>query len=420
MTRAVLLALDGLRRDFVTPGQTPNLAAFRARAAFFGDHRSVFPSATRVVSSSVSTGCLPRRHGLQGNSMVLWEDGALVHHDAGHPDFLQHKRQVTGRSLAMPTLAERVAAHGGAIVMNNVSPGAAMAHDPDGHGYVYHRSGSFGPGRVPVPAGDELGITFDAAGEDAMAERFAREVVAERRPTLATLWMGEPDHIQHGVPLGSPEHLAVLREADRRAGEVIAAVDRRRATGEDILLVVCSDHGHQTVTGVVDIDRALIDGGLKDGPDSGDVITAANGTASLIYLHPDHETRREALGTFLRAQPWAGHVVAADALALVGQSPDNHLAFAVALASDGGTNEFGVSGRSFAAAPRGSKPDRLGCGQHGALGAAEQMPFLMIDGPGFEAGALRTARTSPIDIAPTILRHLGLPAGDVDGRALQL
>ena len=106
----------------------------------------MFPSATRVVSASFATGCTPARHELQGNTLALLEDGRLVYHDAGHPDFLQHKRRVTGRSLAVPTLAERLAPHGGMIMFSNVSPGAAYAHDPDGHGHVYHRAGSFGAG----------------------------------------------------------------------------------------------------------------------------------------------------------------------------------------------------------------------------------------------------------------------------------
>jgi hypothetical protein len=87
----------------------------------------MFPSATRVVSASFATGCTPARHELAGNTLALLEDGRLVYHDAGHPDFLQHKRRVTGRSLAVPTLAERLGSHGGMIMFSNVSPGAAYA-----------------------------------------------------------------------------------------------------------------------------------------------------------------------------------------------------------------------------------------------------------------------------------------------------
>lgn len=158
MPRAVIVVLDGLRRDFVTPSTTPRLHGFAGHAASFLAHRSVFPSATRVVSSCVATGCYPNRHGMQGNSFALFEGGRIVAHDAGLPDFLQHKRAVTGSSLAMPTLAQRLAPHGGVWVFSNVSPGAAYAHDPDGWGHVYHRAGSFGPGRVPVA--DPLLVTL--------------------------------------------------------------------------------------------------------------------------------------------------------------------------------------------------------------------------------------------------------------------
>jgi predicted AlkP superfamily pyrophosphatase or phosphodiesterase len=116
MKRVVMVILDGLRRDFVDAARTPHLAEFAARAERFPAYRTAFPSATRVVTATFATGCHPARHTLQGNSMALLEDGVLVAHDVGRPDFLKHKRAVTGHALAVPTLAERLATHGGAIV----------------------------------------------------------------------------------------------------------------------------------------------------------------------------------------------------------------------------------------------------------------------------------------------------------------
>jgi predicted AlkP superfamily pyrophosphatase or phosphodiesterase len=75
MRRAILVILDGLRRDLISAKTTPNLAAFAKSAETFADYRTVFPSCTRVVSASVATGCYPARHELQGNSLVLMEDG---------------------------------------------------------------------------------------------------------------------------------------------------------------------------------------------------------------------------------------------------------------------------------------------------------------------------------------------------------
>ena len=76
-------------------------------------------------------------------------------------------------------------------------------------------------------------------------------------------------------------------------------------------------------------------------------------------------------------------------------------------------------GRSLAAKPRWGKSDRLGCGQHGGFGQFEQSPVLLIDGPGFAAGTAREAPVHVTDLAPSIMRHLGIPAPGMDGRPLQ-
>jgi arylsulfatase A-like enzyme len=418
MRRAVVVVLDGMRRDLISAEHTPTLSRFAARAQSFTAHRSMFPSATRVVSASFATGCTPARHELQGNSLALMEHGRLVHHDAGHPEFLQHKRRVTGRSLAVPTLAERLGPHGGMILFSNVSPGAAYAHDPDGHGHVYHRAGSFGPGRERIAGAGALKIALDAAGERAMTLRFVEEALFERDPAMALLWMGEPDASQHVMTLGSPEHLAVLRQADTNLARVVESVDRLRDRGDDVLLIACSDHGHQTVSRVIDIEAELIAAGLKESRDSGDIVTPTSGTSTLVYVHPDHAGKADEIGAFLSTRDWVDRVVPASELASVGQAPHQSLAFAISLKSDDEPNAFGVRGHSYESRPPPGKATHLGCGQHGGLARYEQMPFLMIDGAGFTAGSASTTPTSPIDIAPTILAHLDLPADGMEGKPL--
>ena len=165
--RVVVVVLDGLRRDMLRAGTTPALAAFADAATVFAAHRSVFPSATRVVSACFATGCVPARHGLLGNSVALMENGVLVRHDVGHPAFMDHLRALRGHSLAVPTMAERLARVGReAMIFSNVSPGAARAHDPDGHGWVLHRAWAHGPGLRQLEAEDAVSeVTLDAAGD---------------------------------------------------------------------------------------------------------------------------------------------------------------------------------------------------------------------------------------------------------------
>ncbi|HEY4252292.1 MAG TPA: alkaline phosphatase family protein, partial [Roseomonas sp.] len=377
--RVVVVVLDGLRRDLLGAEATPGLHAFADAATSFAAHRSVFPSATRVVSACFATGCYPARHGLQGNSVALMEDGRLVPHDVGRPDFMDHKRRVTGQSLAMPTLAERLAGAGReAMVFSNVSPGAARAHDPDGHGWVFHRACSFAPGLRPLDGAEAVAdITLDTAGDARLTTRFLDDALAGREAALAVLWLGEPDHMHHASPLGSPACQAAITGADAAFARVWDAVEARRAEGEDILLIACSDHGHQTVTEVVDIEAVLIGAGLKRDAEDDSLLSVANGTGALVYLHPDRAMEAPAILALLRAQPWADRVLAGTELAEIGHAATGGLLCAIAMRSTDAPNAFGVPGSSAAALPAQGKPDRLGCGQHGGLGRYEQMPFLM-------------------------------------------
>ena len=398
--RVVVVVLDGLRRDMISPATTPALASFAGMATVFSAHRSVFPSATRVVSACFATGCWPARHRLAGNSIALMEDDRLIPHDVGRPDFMDDLRRIRGYCLAVPTLSERLAQNGQeAMLFSNVSPGAARAHDPDGHGWVLHRAWSHGPGLRKLTGAEAVeSVTHDAAGDAVLTKAFLDRALAGREAMLAVLWLGEPDASQHAAPIGAPAGMAALAAADARFAEVRAAVEARRDAGEDILLIACSDHGHQTVKAVVDIEGELAAAGLKRGIDDASLVSVSNGTSALVYLHPDRAMLADAVLDFFA---------------------QDHLLCAISMASDTAPNEFGVAGLAFAAKPAAGKPDRLGCGQHGGLGVAEQSPFLMISGVGFAPAVESAAPTSPIDLAPTILRHLQLAADGCDGRALQ-
>jgi hypothetical protein len=98
--------------------------------------------------------------------MAIDEGDGLVCLSVGKPDFRDRLHRATGRTLHMPTLAERVSREGGtAIAISNVSPGAAYFLDPDGYGWVYNPAGSYGPARRPLPAENGLAITKGEAGD---------------------------------------------------------------------------------------------------------------------------------------------------------------------------------------------------------------------------------------------------------------
>ena len=411
--RAVFLCCDGLGRDWVRPETTPFLDKLRGASLWCGEHNAVFPSVTRVSAASIATGCLPARHGLHGNRMGLMEDGRIVVRDVGAPDFRTHMRRATGGTLLVPSIAERVAKAGGFIAFSNVSPGAAYFLDPEHFGHIHHRSGSFAPGGKSIGA---LDVTHNSAGDWAMTQRFCAEVLSDAKPAVAFIWICDPDHTLHEVPLGSPAHTDVLRQADRCVAEVHRTVERLRGEGEEILLLVGSDHGHETIGDSIDIEDWLAAHGLKELLDAGDVAVAGQGTSALLYAtdrgrsRPARRRRGDAPRAVGRRRPGRRRPCCARALRPTAWSlPSTWRGRARPIPT-------ACPGRRWMV--KEGKPVPIGCGQHGGLGPDETRPFLMIN-DGRSSGTLKQA-TSLVDIAPTISRFLGLPLAGFDGSPLPL
>ena len=416
--RAVLMICDGHRDDFVRPDLCPAICAEIGRGRRFANHRAIFPSATRASAASIATGCWPATHGLHGNTMGLDEGAGPAVHDVGKPDFVETLRRVTGRTLAVPTLAERLAPHGGAAILSNVSPGAAYFQDPDGHGHVYHRDASFGPGRIPLPSAEARPVTHDAAGDAALTERFCTETLQERAPTLGVLWLCEPDLAMHADLLGSTTHQDGIRAADACVARVAETVRRLRAAGEDVLFVLGSDHGQESVADAVPVAALMVEAGLKDAMDSRDVAIAPQGAGAHLYLSAEARTRLPAIRDWLAAQDWCGPIFAGEALRAIGHRPGGAHVLSFAMRHRDEPNALGVRGLIDICTSEEKPGKPVGHGSHGGLGAYETRPFLTISGGGFAPGTVEHGQSRLIDIAPTILRHLGLPRDGVDGLAL--
>ena len=415
MKRVVIVICDGLRADMVTPEITPNLIRIAKAGTHFQAHGGVFPSTTRTTAAAIATGCKPGRNGLEGNAVALDMGNGLEVFSVGPPGFRDKMHQALGRTLKSPTMSERLRDHGGAVIYGNASPGAALFLDPDGHGHLVHRDLAFGPGRTTLAP---HGASHDATGDAALTARFIDEVLHDRKPALALLWQCEPDHTQHEVALGSPAHLDVVRAADAQAGRVYDNI-RHDIDAGDVVLICASDHGHETIGEIVDLEDILVAAGLKDAKGSPDVAIAPQGTSATIYLSADAKSRREPIAEHLRNDPRIARVVVGDDIAALGLNPAGGIDLVVLGHANEDPSEAGMPGTAIAFQGDLKIANNVGCGQHGGLGRYEQSPFLICAGAGFAPGLTIDSATSVIDIAPTAMHHLGHVADDMDGRALQ-
>ena len=415
--RCVIVICDSLRADLVGDG-TPVLQDLARHGVRFDAVRAVFPSTTRVSSACIATGCHPERHGLLGNTMILDEPSGLVARSAGAAGFRTQLHATTGRHLKVPTLAQRLADQYSAAIYSNVSAGAAYFFDPDGFGYVYHRAGSYGPGMRPLDGSEGLDVQPGADGDAEMTRRFCSRLQSDNALALAVLWLSEPDSSGHARALGSMEHRDAIGHAERCVAQVRNIVTRLREQGEDVLLMVGSDHGMESVVREIDIAERLVEAGLKESPESRDIVVAPNGTAAVLG-YVDEYPHRERLLAWLAQQDWVGDLTAGVDLKQWGLPDEPGCRVGISLAASSTPNAHGVPGSACYAIDPANRKSYLGHGQHGGRNPHERHPFLVIDGGDFPEGETVAQPISLTDYAPTVLYHLGLPWDGTQGSPLQ-
>ena len=87
----LVIVVDGLRPDYVTPEVMPRLYRLGQRGVVFRAHHAVFPTVTRVNASSFVTGTYPETHGLLGNTIYIPSVDPLHGLDTGERENLERE-----------------------------------------------------------------------------------------------------------------------------------------------------------------------------------------------------------------------------------------------------------------------------------------------------------------------------------------
>jgi hypothetical protein len=150
--------------------------------------------------------------------------------------------------------------------------------------------------------------------------------------------------------------------------------------------------------------------------EAGHMAFATQGTAALLYAIGDGVAAVPDALAKLKDAPWVDAIATGADLEKLGIAPEGGLVAGISLARKPEPNDFGVAGQRWASF-NGPEFKGIGYGQHGGWGPDETRPFLIVSHPDC-APMRRTERTSLVDIAPTALTFLGLPAEGMEGRAI--
>jgi arylsulfatase A-like enzyme len=432
----VLIVWDGMRPDFVSAENTPNLFAAAQKGVTFTRHHPVFVSSTEVNGTALATGVYP------GQSTVIANDEYRPALDPLAPFETQGLANIrkgdkiwNGHYLAFPTICEILRANGRHTIVAGAKP-VALLHDratraadsPDvvlfaGRTLPEQSQSSLTAALGPFPPSGSTKANIDDWTTGALTNSLWSNGV----PAFSLLWLAEPDWSQHRDGPGAPNPMLSIKDDDRCLAGVLQTLKKKNALDStDVILV--SDHGFSTVTKAIDLGEALKTNGFNtfhkfpsSGASPGDIMIVSLGGASLCYVNGHDQQEIERAVHVLQAQPFTGVIFTKSPVAGAFSLADAHLDspyspdIVVAMRWTEAKNQYGAPGMIFL--DGGSFATSKG--SHGSLCPTEMNNTGVAFGPDFKPGLRDSLPTGNIDIAPTILWILGVPQPQpMSGRVL--
>lgn len=423
--RTLLVMFDGLRTDYIRPEIMPRLYAAAQEASRGANHRSVYPTVTRVNAASYITGSYPAVHGLMENSLYLPDIDSLGAINTGNAANLIKVESLTGgKLLAAPSLGELLQQKGAQLfVYSSGTTGQAFLQNHKVNGAIIHpdlllpasQKADFiqALGTPPPPA------TPNAARHEWITNALCKYTLVPNGPLVSAIWFSDPDGAAHSHGIGIPITMESIKVVDAQFGRILDSMEAR-GMKEHFNIIISTDHGFISYRGAKNLRDFLIEKGWKESPTSTDVVTAG----CAIYVKGKDKNKIRAIATALQAESWVGALfTAADKKGSDKGFVKGTLSFdamnwnylprvadiVIAQAWDDEQNQYGYAGTAYANGPAG----------HGGSSKYEmQIPFIAI-GPSFKKHLVSSIPSSNIDMVPTVLSLHGIvrPA-TMQGRVL--
>jgi arylsulfatase A-like enzyme len=411
----LLLVIDGLRPDYITADVMPRLHALGQRGVFFDAHHSVFPTVTRVNSSSISTGSYPETHGLMGNTVYSERAFPGKGLDTSKHEELEAMAAAEGSLLSAPTLgtvlqqagkrmlAISAGSSGSAMLLNHLVSGGAVIH----------------PALVlPSTLRDQVAAAVGPGPDEAVpnnrrtswaVDAYLKLGLGELASEVTVIWFGDPDATAHAKGIGSETTRQALRHVDDDIGRIEDAL-RSRGLLERTNILVTSDHGFSTHTGTLKLAAAVAPFAQPMPDGTHDIVV----TEGAIHLRAGRDPGRvAAIVADLQKRPEIGAIFTRPVSQGSSQGVvPGTLSFNVARWNHARSADILVSGnwtRETNDAGFAGKTTQGGVAGHGTSSPYDIHNTLIAVGPDFREHTRSLVPTANVDLAPTMLKLLGVP-----------
>lgn len=408
--KTLIVFFDGLRPDYITPELMPNVYAFSKRGSYGKQHHSVFPTVTRVNSSSYATGSYPGTNGIMGNTVYFPQVNPIKGLNTGDATELNkisaatNDRLVTATSLgeALESVGQRM------MVFSSGSTGQALLQNHKvGNGAIVNTSMIL-PASLKEQLEKVLGAIPAHSKPNSAQHKWITDALIEfgfanNGPLVNAIWYSDPDGTAHSDGIGSPTAITSIQSVDQQFGRILQALDAKGMRNK-VNIIISTDHGFVTKVGKKSVGDFLIEKGLKKDRESDDVVVAEGA----LYVKNHDANLIQKIVAALQQEEWIGAVFtkATKAGDMKGWVPGtlsfdaihwNHAERSADILVDenwsDAKNNTGYAGTSYS----------RGVAGHGGFSPYEVHIALLAEGPSFKKSFEGNLPTSNVDIAPTVL-----------------
>ena len=434
----IVVVWDGMRPDLLSEQNCPTLWKLSRDGVTFGQHHSVYPTATNINGAALATGAYPNRNTLLANREYRPRIDLKRPFENADIEVMKKGDEVAGgKYLALPTIAETLRAAGRSAAIVGAKSAAFLQ---DRHAEWVSAASidsvtRFAAAPMPASLREETIRLLGPFPNASFITSEQRNVYATRTltellwrdevPAFSFLWLSDPDLTQHQYSPGAKQSMAAIRNSDRNLATILDSLSEKNArTNTDIFVV--SDHGFSTIERAIDFPETLRAAGFdahsefERAPKPGQIMVAENGATILFYVIEHQRPVVSRLIDWLQHSDFAGVIFSREKIegtfplesirANTSEAPD----VMVALRWNAKANQFGIPGHIIADNAR-----KAGDGSHASLSKFDVHNVLIAEGPHFRRGFTSDLPSGNIDLAPTILHLFGVePPRSFDGRIL--
>ncbi|AHV99632.1 alkaline phosphatase family protein [Paenibacillus sabinae] len=299
----ILLSIDGMANFYLQEQQVrmPHLRSLIKQGVMADAMKSVFPTATWAIHSSIVTGTYPRKHGILGNWVMNRSTKSVGEYFS---DSTWGKEDILQRETIYDT-AKRL----GWTTASVCWPVTREAQSIDYNIPEFYDQDLFEAYATPGLWKElkEAGLPVERYGswskdhargqmQDWLTTEVAKHLIQRHKPNLMLLHYLLPDSYQHDYGTRSQEVYWSLEYIDERIGELVSTL-KEEGIWEDTALCIVSDHGFVDTTKTVFPNVCFKQKGWfdPDQPEQSKVAAVSNGGSGYVYIFEEDPAMKAAL-----------------------------------------------------------------------------------------------------------------------------